>query len=326
MTYGESLTAGVAKWQRSRGCLLTFHRTAIEEKWKSLPNRNFYLVTEFLDALLGFLTGNGWRIVTISELIANLRSEGDGSRLVNFSVDDGYRDTFETVVPLFKKHGVPVTVMVTTGIPDRTLTLSRAGLESIIANKRIIRCKEGVADVFTQEAKHRLYRRLAGDWEQQGDFDREYRHFCTLNGAGPAELDSEHAITWEMLESLRDDPLVEIGAHTVSHPRISALSEPEARSELYGCRSRLQTRLGIDCDHFAFPYGRSGDCGEREFALANEVGFTSAATTRKGLLLPGQDAFSIPRNTINGAFQSITYVNALLSGMAGFGARVLRRV
>lgn len=326
MTYGEVLTAGVARWQRSRGCLLTFHRAASEKKWKSLPNRDFYLVAEFLDALLSFLTGNGWRIVPISELIANLSSGGDGSRLINFSVDDCYRDTFETVVPLFKKHGVPVTLMVTTGIPDRTLSLGRPGLESIIASKRIIRCKEEVVDVYSQSAKNRLYQKLASNWERQGDFDSEYRHFCELNGADPAGLDSEHAITWEMLERLRDDPLVEVGGHTVSHPRISGLSESEARSELHGCRSRLQERLGINCEHFAFPYGRAGDCGERDFKLAKEVGFTSAATTRKGLLLPGQDVFSLPRNTINGAFQSIAYVNALLSGMAGFAAKGLCRV
>ncbi len=136
----------------------------------------------------------------------------------------------------------------------------------------------------------------------------------------------EHAISWEMLETLRSDPLAEIGAHTVSHPRISALPAEQALQELAGSRQRLRERLGIECRHFAFPYGRSADCGKRDFGLAREAGFASASTTRKGLVQRGQDVFSLPRNTLNGVHQSMAYANFLLSGLAGLAAKVLGRV
>ena len=38
---------------------------------------------------------------------------------------------------------------------------------------------------------------------------------------------------------------------------------------------------------------------------------------QRGLLQPGQDVFSLPRNTLNGAYQSLAYASFLLSGLAG---------
>ena len=125
----SSLTARAAEWQRSAGCMLTFHRAAPATRWADLPNKGFYLNLDYLDNLLGTLKRDGWEIVTVEELTGRLMRGENGSRLVNFSVDDCYRDTFEHVVPLFRRHGVPVTLFVTTGIPDGSMPLAWAGLE-----------------------------------------------------------------------------------------------------------------------------------------------------------------------------------------------------
>ena len=95
-------------------------------QWADLPNRNFYLNLDYLDRLLASLKRDGWEIVTVEDITGRLQRGEDGSRLVNFSVDDCYKDTFEHVVPLFRRHGVPVTLFVTTGIPDSTM-LARLG-------------------------------------------------------------------------------------------------------------------------------------------------------------------------------------------------------
>ncbi len=321
----SSLAARAAQWQNSCGCMLTFHRAAPAAQWADLPNKNFYLNLDYLDNLLGSLKRGGWEIVTVEELTGRLERREDSSRLVNFSVDDCYRDTFEHVVPVFQRHGVPVTLFVTTGIPDGTMSLGWAGLESILARRNRVTVDGETADIPSQAAKQRWFAKISAAWDG-GDFDRDYEAFCRVNEADPAKLREEHAISWEMLETLRDNPLVEIGAHTVSHPRISSLPADGALRELAGSRQRLRSRLGIECRHFAFPYGRSADCGRRDFDLAREAGFASASTTRKGLLQPGQDVFSLPRNTLNGAYRSITYANLLLSGLAGLAAKVLGRV
>ncbi|MDC7787141.1 polysaccharide deacetylase family protein [Rhodoplanes sp. TEM] len=309
----------------SRGCLFTFHRAAPPELWERLPNRNFYLDLDFLDELLGYLARTGWSVVTIEEALRRTARGRAGDRFVNFSVDDCYRDTFEAVIPLFRRHGVPVTLFVTTGIPDGTLPMCWAGLEDVLLNNDRVTADGETIAVPTAEAKRAAYDRIAADWDRDVPAQR-YATFCAENGVDAEAMHWKHAMSWEMLDAVRDDPLVEIGGHTMSHARISSLSAAQAFDEIDGCRRRLRERLGVACHHFAFPYGRSGDCGPRDFDLVREAGFASGATTRKGLVRRGQDAYRLPRVTLGGSQRHLALAELHLTGMTGVAARVLGRV
>ncbi len=108
--------------------------------------------------------------------------------------------------------------------------------------------------------------------------------------------------------------------------RISSLSPQDAFAELHDSRERLRAKLGVAARHFAFPYGRSGDCGQRDFDIAREAGYASTATTRKGIVRAGQDPYCLPRNTLNGAHRNLTMIELHLTGVTGAAARVLGRV
>jgi peptidoglycan/xylan/chitin deacetylase (PgdA/CDA1 family) len=175
------------------------------------------------------------------------------------------------------------------------------------------------------EERRKAYQRIASRWDGP-DAERKYAAFCAANGIDMEAMHWKHAISWEMLEALAKDPLIEIGAHTINHARISSLAHEAAFAEIEGSRAQLNQRLGINLQHFAFPYGRSGDCGPRDFALARRAGFLSAATTRKGLLRGGHDRFSLPRNTINGSHRSLAAMEMHLMGFTGTAARIAGRV
>jgi peptidoglycan/xylan/chitin deacetylase (PgdA/CDA1 family) len=307
------------------GCMLTFHRAAPAMEWQNLPNRDFYLNLDYLGELLAYLKRSVWKLVTIDEMIEELTRHNGKRRLVNFSIDDGYVDTVRYVIPLFRSFSAPVTVFVTTGIPDGTSLLARAGLETILAERDMVLTHTGKIHVSDRREKRRWFRELSSAWEQ-ANFDQAYRDFCRLNHKSIDELRNKHAITWGMLASVKNDPLVEIGAHTISHSRVSNLSASAALEELAGSAVRLRSRLGVPCRHFAFPYGRGSDCGVRDFRLAREAGFVSAATTVRGLVRPDQDLFSLPRNNMNGRYQSIAYAKVNLSGLGGVMAKALRIV
>ena len=309
----------------SRGCLFTFHRGAPARTWERLANRDFYVDLDFLDRFLTYLRDNQWAVVTIDEALQRAASGAPAGRYVNFSIDDGYRDTFEQVVPLFRRHGVPVTVFVTTGIPDGALPLWAAGLEDALLNRERVVLEDRTADTATPEAGRAIFAELASAWDGPDAGDR-YAAFCRRNEIDVAAMHWKHAISWEMLEALRDDPLVEIGAHTVSHPRIAALDGAAAFAELRDARDRLMERLGIPINHFAFPYGRAADCGPRDFALTREAGYRSAATTRKGLVRRRQDPYCLPRITLNGSHRNLALMELHLSGLTGAAARLLGRV
>jgi peptidoglycan/xylan/chitin deacetylase (PgdA/CDA1 family) len=307
-----------------KSCFFTFHRVAEAAKWARLPNRNFYLELEYLERLLSYLVETGREIVTVEECLRRVAAGETGKKFVNFSVDDCYRDTFEEVVPLFRKFGVPVTLFVTSGIPDGHMPMWGAGLEEILLQKDCVNCDGRRLEVATPQLKREAFKQIERNWDAGDAFER-YAAFCEDNDFDAGDIHRKHAISWEMLDELKDDPLVEIGAHTVNHARISALSEDEALAELVGCRNRIADRLGVEARHFAFPYGRAADAGPRDFELAKRAGYSSASTTRKGLFRGG-DRFSLPRNTLNGAAKSLAMAEAHLWGITGFAAKMLGRI
>jgi peptidoglycan/xylan/chitin deacetylase (PgdA/CDA1 family) len=307
-----------------RGCLLTFHRVAPATVWSRLPNRNFYIDLDFLDRLLAHLRRRRWKIVTIGEALEQAQDPTSNVRFVNFSIDDGYRDNYELLVPLFRKHGAPITLYVTTGIPDRTIPMWWAGLEDTLFRRDRVVVDGQTIDVGSNEARRRRYAEIEAVWSK-ADPAQHYRTFCADNHVDDETIHSRHALSWKMLEELRGDPLVEIGSHGSMHLRIASLSAEDALAELKSGRQRLMDRLGVDIRHYAFPYGRSTDCGFRDFELARVAGFASAATTRKGLIRYAQDPFQLPRNTLNGAHRSLAAVELHLAGITGVAARMLGR-
>ncbi|MGR6466424.1 polysaccharide deacetylase family protein [Rhizobium sp. PAMB 3182] len=306
----------------SRGCFFTFHRAAAPDVWATLPNRNFYLDLQFLDTLLEYLKASGRRIVTVEEGRRLSAAGADGGSYVNFSVDDCYRDTYEAVVPLFRRHQVPVTLFVTTGIPDGTMPMWGAGLEDALQNRDRVVLDGQVVEVASIESKMAVFQAVQQRWDGPSAGEH-YTRFCVENELDEQALHWKHAISWEMLSELANDPLVEIGSHTVMHPRISSLSDDGARAELAGSRVRLQERLSVPVDHFAFPYGRAKDCGPRDFDIARVAGYKSVATTTKGVVRRGPSAYAFPRNTLNGGHRKLVLAELHMSGATGLAARML---
>lgn len=323
------MLATTARWMDAlrgqRGCFFTFHRAAPSSLWPSLPNRDFYIDLGFLDTLLGHLAASGRRVVTVEEGLALAADPASRVTFVNFSIDDCYRDTFEEVVPLFRRHGVPITLFVTTGIPDGTLPLWWIGLEDTIFTRDFVLVDGERHETDTTERKIATYLSLQARWDGPGA-PGHYARFAADNGVDTEAVHWKHAITWDMLSQLATDPLVEIGSHTVSHPRVSTLSDEEASRELAGSRSRLREKLGLPVKHFAFPYGRRKDCGPRDFEIARQAGYGSVATTTKGLLKSGPTPYAYPRITLNGAHQNLVVPELHLAGASAVAARMLGRV
>jgi peptidoglycan/xylan/chitin deacetylase (PgdA/CDA1 family) len=315
----------------NRGCLFTFHRVAEATAWEELPNRPFYLDSVFLRQIICHLLETGWSVVTMDEVVDRLRCRQPG-KFVNFSIDDGYRDTWALAAPIFAEFGAPVTVYVTTGIPDCTYSMWTSGLEQIIKDRDRLALQgqdaapQWVVAGSAREKSH-LYRAVARAWER-ADPEQAYRRFCAMNGYDTAQLQRRHAISWDMLRALRDDPFTEIGAHTISHPRLSSVSDADALSELAGSRSRLGEKLGVEVRHMAFPFGRAADCSARDGQLARRAGYSSASTTRRSLIWPEEpaDLYALPRINLNGAMRHIGQVTAHLTGLSSVLAKMTGRI
>lgn len=92
-----------------------------------------------------------------------------------------------------------------------------------------------------------------------------------IGGPHEAEL---LCLSWDELRGLRDEGW-EIGAHTCSHPRLTAVSDEQLARELAGSRERCEEEMCERCLSLAYPYG---DHDERVVAAARDAGYAFACT------------------------------------------------
>lgn len=305
------------------GAILMLHHVRPARPDGFQPNRLLEITPEFLEQVVARLARSKVDFVSLDEVYRRLSERDFGRRFVAFTFDDGYRDNKDFAYPILKRHGIPFAVYVPTSFPDRLGELWWAALEAVIAqNDKIVLEMDGrdcrIACATTAEKSEAfalLYcwlRRMPTD-AQMLDAVRELTARYRVDSA--AICDSL-CMSWEEIRALAADPLVTIGAHTVNHVMLAKACDTVARSELKMGSAVLEAALGEAPRHLAYPYGDATAAGPREFAIAAELGFRTAVTTRPGVLFPehAETLTALPRISINGEFQRGRYVDVLLSG------------
>ena len=297
------------------------HRVRPRSSARFQPNRALEVTPEFLEAMIGWLRSGGYRFVSVDEARARLVNRDFRTRFVSVTLDDGYRDNMTWAKPIFARHGVPYTIYVPTSFADGDGDLWWLALESIVANNDRIELDDRVIASATIANKARAFASLKT---------------MTVNQPTPAErrafvrrlaeryrYDNRAAVrdacmSWDELRQVVADPLATIGAHTVSHPVLSELSESEVREELVQSRRLLERQLEREIRHLAYPFGSRNSVGEREFRIAAEVGYATAVTTRLAVVNPADKSRlkALPRINIDGRYQRKCYFDVLLSGVA----------
>ena len=101
-------------------------------------------------------------------------------------------------------------------------------------------------------------------------------------------------MSWSELEEASKAGVC-IGAHTVTHPFLSRLSDPQIEDELSRSRASIEDRIGRPVTAFAYPYGdtstRVKDAVGRHFSLACGTKLGFSATDSDRLELPRLDVF-----------------------------------
>ncbi len=114
--------------------------------------------------------------------------------------------------------------------------------------------------------------------------------------------------------------LVEIGSHTLLHPRLSRLSCDDARAEIINSKRLLEQHVG-PVQFFAYPYGgRPGDFNEEHRAMATAAGYKAICTAMHGTVTPASDRYDLPRVSVS-ADTSYEEFDYLLHGGAAMMAR-----
>lgn len=323
------------KTLRGLGSILMLHRVETQAKRAFSPNAHLSVSPEFLEEVLSSLAGSIYRFTTLDEAAERIRDKTSASKLrrpfITVTLDDGYRDNLENAVPLFRKYKVPYTIYVAPGLVDGRATLWWEDLEHIIANRqRIDLDMPGGRREFplgTIEEKAEAFAEIlawlsfeVGETEQR----RIMKDLCWLYQWDAEAHRKKSIMTWTELRDLAADPLCTLGAHTIGHYAVARLGEDEARFEMEESRNLVAGETESEVRHLAYPYGYPAAASPRDFRIAEDCGFSTAVTTRHGVCYRQHQnhMWALPRISLNGNFQKIRYIKALLSGAT---ARIANR-
>ncbi len=305
------------------GAILTLHHVKPKSKRAFQPNRILEITPDFLERAILRVRAAGFDIVDLDEAARRIAEPGQHNQFVVLTFDDGYRDVLEHAYPILKKHNCPFTVYVPTAFPDGEGNLWWLALEQVILEREAIRIEvDGEARTYmtdTTEAKYEAYNDVYW-WLRTLDDKKLHafmRDFCARYHFDMHAKCLELAMSWQEIAQLAADPLVTIGAHTVDHSMLSKISEAELRKQIREGARILEAALGVRPRHFSFPYGSADAAGRREFDIVREMGFETAVTTRPGILYADHvdHLNALPRVSLNGDYQSLRYLDVLLSGL-----------
>jgi peptidoglycan/xylan/chitin deacetylase (PgdA/CDA1 family) len=264
-------------------------------------------------------------LISLDEMHRRLVAREFPRRFVCVTFDDGYRDNHEFAYPVLKKYEVPFAIYVATSFADRVGELWWLALEAVVAQNELIGIRIDGADRWFEARnvaeKRAVYDHIYAwlrDLPTEDDLRRTMRELTTRHRVDMSAFYRDICMDWQELAALAADPLVTIGAHTVNHPILAKVDEKTVRAELDNSRAVIEAALGVRPRHLAYPVGDRSAAGPREFKVPSDLGFSTAVTTRPGVIFP-QHAYhltALPRISLNGHFQKQRYAKVLISGAA----------
>jgi peptidoglycan/xylan/chitin deacetylase (PgdA/CDA1 family) len=247
-------------------------------------------------------------------------------RSVVVTFDDGYADNLHNAKPLLQRYEVPATIFLPSGFigsedgfwwdeldrlllqPGRLPKHLRLQINGKTHRWQLAEAARYPRTEFRRHRRwrawedaptprHSLYKSLWRLLQRAPDEERrrvlvELRRWAGVEEEGQS---SQPLLSLEQAAALANEDLIEIGAHTVSHPSLASLSLESQRNEIVKSKARLQDIAGRPVTSFAYPYGKRSDYSVQTIALVREAGFTCACSNFPGRVTLSTDAFQLPR-------------------------------
>lgn len=221
------------------------------------------------------------------------------------TVDDGYSD-FQEASAVFAEYGIPVTVFLVTDFLDGKSWLWFDRVVYAFRHAKVVAPSVEMPDgrVLRFQLESDAARRAAG--QQVADLAvaltavqrRELADGLPrlLRTELPEQAPPEYRpLSWEAVRTLAATG-VEFGAHTKTHPILSALTNPqELRDEIVGSKARIESQLERPVLHFCYPNGKMADIGPPAVEVVRAAGMQTAVTAEPGLNGRHSDPFLMNR-------------------------------
>lgn len=215
-------------------------------------------------------------IVSLVEYVAGIQEpEFKKHKPIAITFDDGFDITFQCVFPFLVEMNIPVTIFVATGHLDHGELLWFSYLKALCFEHQYeaVGIDRSTYLLRTMEQRRRAWNEIRILAKASGD----PLGFCgVLSKTYPLNPDVTAlyaGMTHEQLGLASENNILELGAHTMTHPYLNRLSIEKQEREIIGSRSILSEITGKPVRYFAYP---GGEYSEDTVELVKTAGYEAA--------------------------------------------------
>jgi peptidoglycan/xylan/chitin deacetylase (PgdA/CDA1 family) len=313
------------------GHIFMLHRVLPEKLRNQYSfNRSLAITPEFLESTILYLKKKEFNFISLDELYAILQTgKKPKKKFICITLDDGYKDNLIYGYPVFKKHNIPFTIYVTNCFPNYTANLYWYWLEEELRKNDKMIFNNTNYSLYSENDKALAYSNISSIIKKSDQSKRvEYtRNIFGKDKQIVAEELKQIALSWDELKQLNAIELANIGAHTMNHLTLANLDKTEMGKEISFAKSEMESKLGTEPDHFAYPYGGLEDAGNREYLAASKNGFKTATINYPGNIFTGHRNFtmSLPRYPLSDSTKKENF-DFFLNGIRHFSANQFRKI
>ena len=132
MFFGDLVKEEYAAYRKSSAPILLYHAVGepVEIEWPP----SLILPASLFEAHLQYLTKEGYKVVSVEELVSLLENGGNLDKVVAMSFDDGYRNNHTDALPLLKKYNAKASFYVVHRDIGKTIYMDNDRLLDLLAN------------------------------------------------------------------------------------------------------------------------------------------------------------------------------------------------
>lgn len=283
--------------ERGRACLIIgFHGTTDAEPGYFSRGHAISNVRDQIHYLRRHL-----RQVPLEEIaLAISRGEPPPSATFAVTFDDGFVNNVTLAMPMLQELNVPATFFIPSAFVGTARDLWVSSLRELILGWRGPAIAEVPGlwpelPVSNEASRYAAYFTVKETLKSRDGGRQEILDRLAKEAGGYVRPpQGDRVVDVEMLRRMTQDPF-SVGAHSRTHPILSALEPESAREEIAGSRKDLEEMLGRPVLDFAYPNGRFSDLNDTTRKLVAEAGYRCAVSTEPGTVRQGDDRLALRR-------------------------------
>ena len=234
-----------------------------------------------------------FQILSMDQVVNHMKvGKGFKRPSIAITFDDGYLDNYTLAYPVLKKHGVPATIYLTTGLvgtPDGIWT-EQIGVAFLETKKAYFNFSVLLGDetipIKTKEEKERANRKVSEALKLRPDDERRELMEKLFEELEVSKKSGRHVgermmLNWEEVQEMRRDGMT-IGSHSHTHPILSQMPIQRAKDEISNSKKVVENNVDMRVKHFSFPNGREEDFSEELRDYCRKIGFESVCSVVYG--------------------------------------------